>query len=78
MGDTPAGHAGLVPSTTLARPDLDGAAHDLLGWRVHERAGLRVEASDVPLVAGTVVVLRWGLGPLSLSIPCRVAAPCSR
>ena len=72
MGDTPAGYAGLVRSTTLARRDLDGAAQDLLGWRVHERAGLRVEASDVPLVSGTVVVLRWGPGPLSLSIPCRV------
>ena len=44
-GDTPSGYAGLVRSAVLARRDLDGAAHDLLGWRVHERAGLRVEAS---------------------------------
>lgn len=35
-------------------------------------SGLRVGASDVPLVAGTVVLMRLGPGRASLRIPCRV------
>lgn len=31
-----------------------------------------MRASDIPLVAGTVVLMRWGFGPLSVRIPCRV------
>lgn len=56
----------------ILRTDLDGAATDLLGWRVHARAGLEV-ASSVPSAApGEVVLMRLGLGPLALRIPCRV------
>jgi uncharacterized protein (UPF0548 family) len=56
----------------LERRDFDGAVADLLAWRVHERAGLVVQAADVPLVKGTVVLMWLGLGRLSLRIPCRV------
>ena len=62
----------LSRSRILERTDLDGLEADLLAWRVQERAGLEVRASDVPLVAGTVVVMRLGVGPLALRIPCRV------
>ncbi|MGL5816994.1 MAG: DUF1990 family protein [Phycicoccus sp.] len=59
-------------SAPLRRTDLDAAAHDLLTWRVHERAGLRVASFDLPLVAGTVVAMRLGVGPPALRIACRV------
>lgn len=62
----------LNQSATLTRRDFDAAARDLLAWRMHERAGLRVAASDIPLRAGSVVLMRWGPGPLSVRIPCRV------
>jgi uncharacterized protein (UPF0548 family) len=59
-------------SVTLARRDFDAAAGDLFAWRVHSRAGLHVSASDIPLRQDTVVLMRWGLGPVSVKIPCRV------
>ncbi|MGL5912375.1 MAG: DUF1990 family protein [Phycicoccus sp.] len=61
-------------SASLRRADLDPAARDLLTWRVHERAGLRVASSDLPLVVGTVVRMRLGVGLLALRIPCRVVS----
>jgi uncharacterized protein (UPF0548 family) len=39
---------------------------------VHSRAGLQVHASDISLRNESVVLMRWGLGALSLKIPCRV------
>ncbi|WP_370288300.1 DUF1990 family protein [Nocardioides sp.] len=61
-------------SAQLRRRDFDGAAADLLGWKVQAGAGLRVAASESPLREGTVVLLRLGPGPLALRIPCRVVA----
>ena len=58
--------------TRLKRRDFDGAARDLMGWRMHEKAGLRVHASEATAQTGTVVVMRLGPGALSLRIPCRV------
>lgn len=70
---TPAGFAHFSRSVALRRGDLDGAAADLLGWRVHERSGLVVRASG-PAEEGTVVEMRLGAGPASVRIPCRVVA----
>jgi uncharacterized protein (UPF0548 family) len=66
------GYTHLSRSTTLIRRDFDAAARDLLEWRVHSVAGLTVQASDIPLRQGTVVLMRWGPGALSVKIPCRV------
>ena len=68
----PAGFDDMQRSTVLVRRDFDAAANDLLSWRVHDRAGLLVRASDIPLELGTVTLMRWGVGPLSVKIPCRV------
>ncbi|MGL5928965.1 MAG: DUF1990 family protein [Dermatophilaceae bacterium] len=68
----PAASTAFSMSSPLRRTDLDSAARDLLTWRVHERAGLRVASSDLPLVAGTVVAMRLGVGALALRIACRV------
>ena len=68
----PAGFRVLDQSAVLTRRDFDGVARDLFTWRVQERAGLRVSASDIPLRRGSVVLMRWGPGRLSVAIPCRV------
>lgn len=68
----PAGFDDMQRSTLLVRRDFDAAANDLFSWRVHDRAGLLVCASDIPLEVGTVTLMRWGVGPLSVKIPCRV------
>lgn len=67
-----AGFTHLDHSAALSRQDFDAAADDLFGWWMHSRAGLRVQASDIPLLLDTVVLMRWGVGALSLTIPCRV------
>lgn len=71
-GEAVAGLHQLNCSATLRRRDFDGAARDLWEWTMHSRAGLRVHASDIPLRPHTVVLMRWGLGSLSISAPCRV------
>jgi uncharacterized protein (UPF0548 family) len=69
----PVGYRRLEVSRVLSRRDLAGAARDLLSWRMHDRAGLRVEAVDVPLRQGSVVLLHLGVGPVrGVRIPCRV------
>jgi uncharacterized protein (UPF0548 family) len=69
----PAGYDWLDRSAPLVRRDFEGASTDLFMWRLHERAGLRVEASELPLREDTVVLMRLGPGPVSVQIPCRVA-----
>jgi uncharacterized protein (UPF0548 family) len=50
---------------------FESARRDLLTWMVQRRAGIRVSsASDVTPEA--VVDLRLGVGPLSVTAPCRV------
>jgi uncharacterized protein (UPF0548 family) len=71
-GRTPAGFSRMRRSRTLHRRDFDAAAAELMAWGMQSRAGLRVEASEVPLQPDTVVLLRLGPGPVSLRIPCRV------
>lgn len=70
-GTTREGFSSFTRTVALRRTDLDGAAADLLGWRVHERAGLVVRASG-RASEGVVVEMRLGLGPASIRIPCRV------
>lgn len=72
FADLPAGHRRFRHEVTVVGADFEAAVDDLFGWRVHERAGLRVEASDRPLRLGTTVRLRWGRGVLSVVAPCRV------
>jgi uncharacterized protein (UPF0548 family) len=69
----PAGYDWLERSAPLVRRDFEGASTDLLMWRLHERAGLRVQTSDSPLRQDTVVLMHLGLGAAFIRIPCRVA-----
>ena len=70
----PVGFGELRRSRQLTRRDFDALVQDLLTWRMHSRAGLKVHASDSPLALGTVVEMHWGVGSLSVKIPCRVVA----
>jgi uncharacterized protein (UPF0548 family) len=72
-GDLPAGYRLTQRRAVLERRDFDGAVEDLMRWRVHERAGLWVAASGPVGDADTVVDMRFGVGPLALRIPCRIA-----
>lgn len=72
--ETPPGFRRQTHAAALARRDLDGAAGDLFHWQVQARSGLRVQTSELRLQLDTVVVLRWGLGPIALKVPCRVVA----
>ncbi|MCW2865803.1 MAG: hypothetical protein JWP48_7511 [Actinoallomurus sp.] len=49
---------------------FDMATEAVLTWQVHLRAGLRVAASSPRVERGSVV--RLGLGPVRLSVPCVV------
>ncbi|QGQ19995.1 DUF1990 family protein [Cellulomonas sp. JZ18] len=51
--------------------DRAALVDDVLTWRLHRAAGVRVEA-DGPAAAGAHVVSLLGAGPLVLRAPCRV------
>jgi len=72
-GELPAGYRTVHRRGVLERRDFDAAVEDLLRWRVHERAGLWVAASGPVTDNDTVVDMRFGVGPLAIRIPCRVA-----
>jgi len=67
------GYDWLERSAPLVRRDFDAASMDLFRWRLHEKAGLRVQASESPLRPDTVLLMHLGLGRASVRIPCRVA-----
>ncbi|MFE5774377.1 DUF1990 family protein [Brachybacterium sp. NPDC056505] len=76
-GLVPPGFRGIERSAPLVRRDLDGAGEDLLGWRMHTRAGLEVAVVPGPAYAGhahpgEVIALRLGVGRLRVCAPCRV------
>ncbi len=51
---------------------FDAAAQRLLGWDVHRRAGLDVEATSPTATLGSTVVMRLSVGRVRLVFPCRV------
>lgn len=77
VGGTPHPQPGfqhLEHRRRLVRSDFQGAADDLLSWRVHERAGLHVAASAERAAPGVVVLMTLGIGGRGLKIPCRVVS----
>ncbi|MDE9365497.1 DUF1990 domain-containing protein [Luteipulveratus sp. YIM 133132] len=56
----------------LRSDDLSAAADALMAWRVHEAAGLGVEASTPAVAKDTVIRLTLGVRPLLVRAPCRV------
>ena len=70
----PAGYRHVRRTRDLGagRVVFDRAAERLMGWQVHRRAGLTVDATTPEARVGTVVVLGLGVGRLRLHAPCRV------
>lgn len=68
----PPGYHHLERARTLPGPDFESAAEQLMSWQVQERSGIRVAASTPAAEPDTVVLMRLGVGPASLRIPCRV------
>jgi uncharacterized protein (UPF0548 family) len=68
----PAGYGAFTRTHTLSDAEFDHAGALLMAWQAHERAGLRVAASSKRAEAGGVVVMRLGIGRVSIRIPCRV------
>ncbi|GAB3581619.1 DUF1990 family protein [Calidifontibacter terrae] len=66
------GWTSFQESALLQRNDFETLTAELLGWQVHERAGLRLAVSDVPLQLGSVVEMRMRVGPVPVRAPCRV------
>ena len=62
----------LGRTRTLPDADFDQAAARLMTWQAHEGAGLRVAASSQRAEPGAVILMRLGIGPLGVRIPCRV------
>lgn len=71
-GRTPTGYHRLHVSLLLKRTDFEQLAHELLSLRAHEAAGLDVRASDIPVITGSDVRLRLGIGSLAVTAPCSV------
>lgn len=71
-GSPPPGYHHLTRTRLLTHRNFSAAGQRLLAWQAHERAGLRVAASSPRAEPGAVVVMRLGIGPVSVRIPCRV------
>jgi uncharacterized protein (UPF0548 family) len=69
--EIPAGYHGFTRTRRLGVPFAE-AADRLMSWRVHERAGVRVEASSQRVRPDDVVLMRLGAGRVSIIAPCRV------
>ena len=67
----PAGYRTLDRGRVLAAKAYEDAVEDLMGWRIHQRAGLHVRASG-DVTPDAVVVLRLGVGRAGIQAPCRV------
>jgi uncharacterized protein (UPF0548 family) len=68
----PPGYRHLKRVRTLSGHSFESAAEQVMSWRLQERSGLRVAASTPAAELDTVVLMRLGVGPASLRIPCRV------
>lgn len=54
------------------RDRFDEVADLLLSWRVHQRAGLRMQVSDERVTEGAVLIATLMLGPVPIRTRCRV------
>lgn len=72
----PAGyhHLRLATSIGYGLGQFEAASAALLGWQMHDRAGLHPQVSDLQVRTGTVAVLRLQLGPVRFRVPVRVGA----
>jgi uncharacterized protein (UPF0548 family) len=72
--ETPPGYHRLDHRARIGTGDqvFRRATEALMNWKMHNKAGIRVKATDSPAVIGTNSLGRLGVGQLGLPIPCRV------
>lgn len=68
----PPGYRHLTRSRSLPGRGFTECVEALMTWRVHEAAGLRVEASSMRAEKDAVLLMRLGIEVASLKVPCRV------
>jgi uncharacterized protein (UPF0548 family) len=72
--ETPPGYHRLEYRARIGTGDevFRRAGEAVMTWRAHAAAGIRVIATDTPLVIGTNSLGRLGVGSVGLPVPCRV------
>ncbi|MDX6283760.1 MAG: hypothetical protein QOH03_4831 [Kribbellaceae bacterium] len=72
--ETPPGYHRLEHRARIGAGDevFRRATEALMSWRVHNKAGVRIKATDSPAVVGTNSLGRLGIGSLGLAVLCRV------
>jgi uncharacterized protein (UPF0548 family) len=72
--DEPVGYQRVQRSELIGHglPFFARAADALMSWQMHRGAGLQVVASQPRAAPDVVVLMRLGLGPFGISVPCRV------
>lgn len=71
-GPPPPGYGHLERSRSLPGRDFEAGAERLMGWQVHEAAGLRVTASELRVELDAVVEMFLGPWWLGVRAVCRV------
>lgn len=71
-GVLPSGYGHVERALTLPMADFERAATRLMGWQVHESAGLRVAASEASVVPDGVAEMYLGPRLLGVRAVCRV------
>jgi uncharacterized protein (UPF0548 family) len=74
FAETPPGYHRLELHTKIGDGDevFRRAGEALMTWKVHNKAGVRIKATDSPAVIGTNSLGRLGIGSLGLAVLCRV------
>ncbi|MDN5685583.1 MAG: DUF1990 domain-containing protein [Brachybacterium sp.] len=72
LENPPAGYRRIHRSAVVTGVSFEDAAADVLTWALQCRAGIDVVASSTPLTEGTEARLRLGVGPFTITAPCRV------
>lgn len=71
----PPGYAHFSRTHRLAEPvDFAAVGRALMAWQVQARSGLQLSTSSLQVETGAVIIMRFGVGFVALSIPCRVVA----
>ncbi|MFC5264595.1 DUF1990 family protein [Kribbella qitaiheensis] len=72
--ETPPGYHRLELRTRIGDGDdfFRRAGEALMTWKMHNKAGVRIKATDSPAVIGANSLGRLGIGSLGLPVLCRV------
>lgn len=72
LENPPAGYRRLHRSAVITGTSFEDAAAAVLAWTLQRRAGMGMVTSSTVLTEGTEARLRLGIGPFTITAPCRV------